>query len=139
MRESTFTLVYWGFIPSFPTKSQLVLACFSNVCSLSLILSSSTLSTSTHKYQLSSPPQSHCHHFQLCTSKQIIPVKFIIFQRDGGEKSKKTNFSKTPITGFTLKITKDDSATQKQALGHRHGLNTETWPKRSVKQTSVSR
>ena len=24
MRESTFTLVYWGFIPSFPTKGQLV-------------------------------------------------------------------------------------------------------------------
>ena len=23
MRESTFTLVYWGFIPSFPTKGQL--------------------------------------------------------------------------------------------------------------------
>ena len=22
MRESTFTLVYWGFIPSFPTKGQ---------------------------------------------------------------------------------------------------------------------
>ena len=25
MRESTFTLVYWGFIPSFPTKDQLVI------------------------------------------------------------------------------------------------------------------
>ncbi len=24
MRESTFTVVYWGFIPSFPTKGQLV-------------------------------------------------------------------------------------------------------------------
>ena len=26
MRESTFTLVYWGFIPSFSTKGQLVFA-----------------------------------------------------------------------------------------------------------------
>ena len=25
MRESTFTLVYWGFTPSFPTKGQLVI------------------------------------------------------------------------------------------------------------------
>ena len=24
MRESTFTLVYWGLIPSFPTKGELV-------------------------------------------------------------------------------------------------------------------
>ena len=28
MRESTFTLVYWGFIPSFPTKGQLVVYLF---------------------------------------------------------------------------------------------------------------
>ncbi len=35
MRESTFTLVYWGFIPSFPTKGQLVKAFGSKVKDLS--------------------------------------------------------------------------------------------------------